>query len=120
MQTWYDSSRKEAFTAAKARAAGKNREEIRRLYLAELHARNLQIPDDHILDAAVDSIPETPSPPPVCSPTSSPPWARRSINSRRYSPKAAERAAPPVARFRKVGCLRYRLLAGDRGASREH
>ena len=26
----------------------------------------------------------------------------------------------PVARFRKVGCLRYRLLAGDRGASREH
>ena len=53
---------KEAFTAAKARAAGKNREEIRRLYLAELHARNLQIPDDPILETAIDSITGNPLP----------------------------------------------------------
>ena len=55
-------ARKEAFTAAKARAAGKNREEIRRLYLAELHARDLQIPADPILDAAIDSIAGNPLP----------------------------------------------------------
>jgi hypothetical protein len=53
---------KEAFTAAKARAGGKNREEIRRLYLAELQARNLSIPDDPILDTAIDSITGNPLP----------------------------------------------------------
>ena len=53
---------KEAFTAAKARAAGKNREEIRRLYIAELQARNLQIPADPILDTAIDSITGNPLP----------------------------------------------------------
>lgn len=53
---------KEAFAAARARAAGKNREEIRRLYLAELHARNLQIPADPILDTAIDSITGNPLP----------------------------------------------------------
>ena len=55
-------ARKEAFTAAKARAAGKNREEIRRLYLDELHARNLEIPADPILGAAIDSISGNPFP----------------------------------------------------------
>jgi hypothetical protein len=55
-------ARKEAFTAAKAHAAGKSREEIRRLYLAELHARDLQIPADPILDAAIDSIAGNPLP----------------------------------------------------------
>ena len=55
-------ARKEAFTAAKARAAGRNREEIRRLCIAELRARNLEIPPDPILDAAIDSITGNPLP----------------------------------------------------------
>jgi hypothetical protein len=55
-------ARKEAFRAAKARAAGKSRAEVRRLYLAELDARDLQIPADPILDAAIDSITGNPLP----------------------------------------------------------
>jgi hypothetical protein len=55
-------ARKEAFTATKARATGLSREEIRRVYLAELHARNLPIPDDPILKTAVDSITGDPLP----------------------------------------------------------
>ena len=55
-------ARKEAFTAAKAHAAGKNREEIRQLYLAELRARDLQIPADPLLDTAIDSLTGNPLP----------------------------------------------------------
>jgi hypothetical protein len=49
-------ARREAFDAAKAKAAGKNREQIRDLYTAELRARGLKIPPDEILDAEVDAI----------------------------------------------------------------
>jgi hypothetical protein len=54
--------RKEAFTAVKARAKGMSREEIRHAYIAELRARNLKIPADPVLDAAVDSIKGNPLP----------------------------------------------------------
>lgn len=49
-------TRREAFDAARANAAGKTRVEIRDLYQAELHARGLEIPPDEILDAQVDAI----------------------------------------------------------------
>jgi hypothetical protein len=49
-------TRREAFNAAKAQAAGKDRQEIRDLYAAELRARELEIPPDDILDAEVDAI----------------------------------------------------------------
>jgi hypothetical protein len=49
-------ARREAFDAAKAQAAGKNRQEIRDLYEAELRARVLEIPPEEILDAEVDAI----------------------------------------------------------------
>jgi hypothetical protein len=38
-------SRREAFKAAQARAAGKDREELKDLYAAELRARGLKIPE---------------------------------------------------------------------------
>ena len=46
----------EAADATRARAAGSDRDEIRRLYLAELDARNLKIPAEPVLDAVVDHI----------------------------------------------------------------
>ena len=55
-------ARKEAFAAAKARAAGLDREQIRRAYIAELHTRNLKIPPDPVLNVAVDSIMGNPLP----------------------------------------------------------
>ena len=42
--------------AARARAAGKSREEVREIYLAELNARGLPRQSEAVLDAAVDSI----------------------------------------------------------------
>jgi hypothetical protein len=49
-------SRQEAFQAARARAAGKTREEIKALYIAELRSRNLKIPEGDVLDAIVDAL----------------------------------------------------------------
>jgi len=54
--------RREASQAARARAAGKGRDEIREIYIAELNARGLAQPSDKILDAAVDSIGGNPLP----------------------------------------------------------
>lgn len=47
--------RREAFKAAQASAAGKDREQLKDLYVAELRARGLKIPDDEVLDAAVEA-----------------------------------------------------------------
>jgi hypothetical protein len=49
-------ARKEAGDAVQARAAGKTREQVKELYLAELRARELKIPADDLLDAVVDSM----------------------------------------------------------------
>jgi hypothetical protein len=49
-------SRRGAFHAARAKAAGGSREEIRDLYLSELRSRGLNIPPDDVLDANVDAI----------------------------------------------------------------
>jgi hypothetical protein len=49
-------ARKEAFGAARAHAAGKSREEIREIYVAELRARDLKIPAEPVLDAVVEHI----------------------------------------------------------------
>jgi hypothetical protein len=49
-------ARKEAYEAARARAAGKSREEIREIYLAERGARGLKVPSDRVLDAVVERI----------------------------------------------------------------
>lgn len=54
--------RKEAFESARARAAGKSRDEIRRIYVAELTARGLKIPREDLLDAAVERITGNPLP----------------------------------------------------------
>jgi hypothetical protein len=48
--------RQEAYRATRAKTAGKNREEIKDLYRAELCARGLKIPPENILDAAVDAM----------------------------------------------------------------
>jgi hypothetical protein len=48
--------RKEAYEAARARAAGKSRDEIRDIYLAERRARDLNVPSDRVLDAVVERI----------------------------------------------------------------
>lgn len=50
------SAGKEAAVAAQARAAGMSREEIREIYIAELRARNLKVPEERVLDAVVESI----------------------------------------------------------------
>jgi hypothetical protein len=55
-------SNREAFDAAKAQAAGKSREQIRELYLAELHARGQRTPPQEALDAAVAAITGNPLP----------------------------------------------------------
>jgi hypothetical protein len=49
-------TRREAFDAAKAQAAGKTREQIRDLYAAELRSRRLEMPPGEILDAEMDAI----------------------------------------------------------------
>ncbi len=48
--------RREAFQAARAKAAGRSREEIRDLYESELRARGMRIPSEDALDAVVDAI----------------------------------------------------------------
>ena len=53
---------KEAFESARARAAGKGRDEIREIYLAELNARGLKVPREDLLDAVVDRITGNPLP----------------------------------------------------------
>jgi hypothetical protein len=55
-------ARRAAFEAARACAAGKSREEIREIYVAELRARDLKIPADPVLDAAVERIKGNPLP----------------------------------------------------------
>jgi len=49
-------ARKEAYEAARARAAGKSRDEIRDIYLAERRARDLNVPSDRVIDAVVERI----------------------------------------------------------------
>ncbi len=66
-EMWEDAQRrsrlrKEAFQAARARAAGKGRDEIREIYVAELTARSLEKPSDAVLDAVVDRISGNPIP----------------------------------------------------------
>lgn len=53
---------KDAFQATRARAAGKSRAEIREIYIAELRARDLRIPDEPILDAIVERVNGNPLP----------------------------------------------------------
>jgi hypothetical protein len=48
-------SRREAFKAAQVGAAGQDREQLKDLYVAELRARGLKIPDDEVLDAATEA-----------------------------------------------------------------
>ena len=48
-------SRRESFKAAQASAAGKDRGQLKDLYVAELRARRLKIPDDEGLDAAIEA-----------------------------------------------------------------
>jgi hypothetical protein len=55
-------ARKEAFESARARAAGKGRDEIREIYVAELNARGLAAPGEDLLDAVVDQIAGNPLP----------------------------------------------------------
>lgn len=66
-EMWQDAqrrsrARKEAFQAARARAAGKSRDEIREIYVAELNARGLTKPSAAVLDAVVDRISGNPLP----------------------------------------------------------
>lgn len=49
-------ARREAFEATRAASTGKNRAEIREIYLAELGARGLTIPSDLVLDATTDAV----------------------------------------------------------------
>jgi hypothetical protein len=46
-------SRREAFKAAQASAAGQDREQLKNLYVAELRSRGRKIPGDEALDAAI-------------------------------------------------------------------
>jgi hypothetical protein len=55
-------ARKEAFESARAQAAGKSREEICGIYVAELRARGLEVPRADLLDAAVERIAGNPLP----------------------------------------------------------
>jgi hypothetical protein len=48
--------RREAVQAARARAAGRSRDEIKDLYITELRARGLKSPPDAVLDADVAAI----------------------------------------------------------------
>jgi hypothetical protein len=49
-------SRRDAFDAARAQAGGKNREEIREVYLAELRSRGQEISSQEALDANVAAL----------------------------------------------------------------
>jgi hypothetical protein len=53
---------KAAYEAARARAAGQSRAEIRKTYIAELSARNVPIPPEQVLDASVERIAGNPLP----------------------------------------------------------
>jgi hypothetical protein len=55
-------ARKEAFQATQARAAGKSRDEIREIYLAESSSRGLRRPSDSVLDAIVERVSGNPFP----------------------------------------------------------
>jgi len=55
-------ARREAFEVTRARSAGKSREEIREMYVAELRARGLKVPGDPVLDAVADRITGNPLP----------------------------------------------------------
>jgi hypothetical protein len=48
-------SRREAFKAAQASAAGMGREQLKDLYVAELRSRGLTMPDGEVLDVAIDA-----------------------------------------------------------------
>lgn len=49
-------ARREAFEATRAASTGKNRAEIRQIYMAELRARGITIPSDLVLDATADAV----------------------------------------------------------------
>jgi len=49
-------ARKEAFESAQAQAAGKGRDEIRAIYLAELQAHGLAAPGEDVLGAVVNEL----------------------------------------------------------------
>ena len=55
-------ARREAFNAAKAQAPGKSHEQIKEIYLAELRARNQEVPSPEALDARVAAIGGNPLP----------------------------------------------------------
>lgn len=55
-------ARKDAFQAASRAAAGKSRDEIRDLYLAELRSRGLEPPSERFLEATVEQIAGNPVP----------------------------------------------------------
>jgi len=55
-------ARKEAFESARAQAAGKSRDQIRGIYVAELKARGLEVPRADLLDAAIARIAGNPLP----------------------------------------------------------
>ena len=54
--------RSEAFRAAHDRAAGRSREEVRDIHMAELRSRGLAMPSESALDAAVERIMGDPLP----------------------------------------------------------
>jgi hypothetical protein len=54
--------RKDAFNAARARAAGHSRDQIREIYTAELRARGLRVPAESVIDAEVARITGNPLP----------------------------------------------------------
>ena len=55
-------ARKDAFEATRAGAAGRNRREVREIYVRELRSRGLRIPADNALDAVVERINGNPLP----------------------------------------------------------
>jgi len=55
-------ARREAFNAAKAQAAGKSHEQIKEIYLAEMRARDQEIPAPEALNATVAAIGGNPLP----------------------------------------------------------
>jgi hypothetical protein len=57
-----DQARREAFQAVRRAAAGKSRDELRELYLAELRARGLEPPSEQGLAATVEHIAGNPIP----------------------------------------------------------
>jgi hypothetical protein len=55
-------ARREAFNAAKAQAASKSHEQIKEIYLAEMRARDQEIPAPEALNATVAAIGGNPLP----------------------------------------------------------